>query len=117
MLYDDEDDEEKDPKTKSYHGEDNTIGQGNVPFSKVFLDEGDEEEIEGTPPFRFIYQPKYTSKPGALIEALKGPHLKAHFSQILFSLLTLLVFLPFYIALPYLMNNAHTKAETYIPQY
>jgi hypothetical protein len=81
------------------------------------LDPLDEEEYDGVPPFKFVFQTEYTQKPGSLIESLNKANLKNHLKQIPFSLLTILIFLPFYIPIPYVLNTAHTRAETYNPQY
>jgi hypothetical protein len=64
-----------------------------------------------------MYRIKYTPKPGSLIEALNKKDLKTHFEQIGYSLLTLLIFLPFYVSLSYTLNAERLKAEKYVPHY
>lgn len=108
MLYDDEDETNNEAGNQK-QDEDDDFGQGNVPFSKIFLDQ--EEDFIEAPQFKFIFQPNFTLKPGPLLDALKVPHLKAHFKQLPYSLLTLLVFLPFYLPIPYILNTAHNQAE------
>jgi hypothetical protein len=122
MLYNDEDEEQKEnAKTGSYVGENNILDQGKltasqIQFSKVFL-ESTEEEEQSEKPFKLIYQPGYTGKPAALIEALQKHHFKTYFKSIGYIAVSFMIFVPFYLPIPYMLNGVHIQAQKYMPQY
>lgn len=110
MLYNDEDEEQKENKfNRSYVGEENSTSAKNGKTGNFNHHSSNsmivEEEIEGNPPFALIYQPKYTPKPGPLIASLNLANIKAHYKKIPYAILAIYVFLPFYLAIAYMLNN------------
>lgn len=81
----------------------------------VLILENTDVEIKGIPPFRLIYTPGFISKPGALIGELKK--FSEHFKSVDYTLLSLVILIPFYIPIQYALNESYSQSSKFMPQY
>jgi hypothetical protein len=70
--------------------------------------------IEDMINFKLIYKPELVDKPSSLNESLTVKSLKEHLTKTIFSILNLLVFLPFFIPLNLIADTVNLKAAKII---